>query len=437
MKGDFSRNSLDPSKSYTRVMMQQGRVQLDSDWNEQASILLSATRSLTHDLLGRGAGPRDRCGFQIVAKRNAAAVASNVSQELKDYLGDHQQALDNGDLVLLPGRYYVEGIPVELSKPMLYSEQQGYPFDAETKIEKIKGLNPYTAYLEVWEDFVAPDQDDGIVEPALGGADSCGRAKIFWQVRVLGAPNTPASFDDLKPIGNGKLSAWTDASGGADTPCIIAPSAQYRGVENQLYRVEIHSGGGDAGVTFKWSRDNGSLVFPVRKIGGQSAELAHLGRDAWTTLTEDNWVEYIDDALIARDGAGLLAKVTAVDRDEHTVKLDWANGVPESADPDLHPLLRRWDHQGVASDGAIPVTAGDEVELEDGLIIRFEANGEFRAGNYWLIPARVPLAGIIWPRKGNLPVAKVADGPIRAYAPLARRTGNNLNDQRRLFDPLP
>ena len=40
MKGDFTRNTFDPDKHFLRVLMQQGRVQLDSDWNEQAAILL-------------------------------------------------------------------------------------------------------------------------------------------------------------------------------------------------------------------------------------------------------------------------------------------------------------------------------------------------------------------------------------------------------------
>ena len=38
MKGDFSRDTFDPAKQFTRVLMQQGRVQLDADWNEQIAI---------------------------------------------------------------------------------------------------------------------------------------------------------------------------------------------------------------------------------------------------------------------------------------------------------------------------------------------------------------------------------------------------------------
>ncbi len=33
MKADFSRNTFDPGKHYSRVLEQQGRVQVDADFN--------------------------------------------------------------------------------------------------------------------------------------------------------------------------------------------------------------------------------------------------------------------------------------------------------------------------------------------------------------------------------------------------------------------
>ena len=38
MKGDFSRQTYKKAKHYSGVLMQQGRVQLDADWNEQQAI---------------------------------------------------------------------------------------------------------------------------------------------------------------------------------------------------------------------------------------------------------------------------------------------------------------------------------------------------------------------------------------------------------------
>ncbi len=38
MKGDFTRFTFNANKHYNRVLKQQGRVDLDADWNEAADI---------------------------------------------------------------------------------------------------------------------------------------------------------------------------------------------------------------------------------------------------------------------------------------------------------------------------------------------------------------------------------------------------------------
>lgn len=70
MKGDFSRVALDASK-FSRVLAQQGRIQLDADWNEQQAIIDYRLRSALSDLFGHGGlfglavVPRARAGFAI------------------------------------------------------------------------------------------------------------------------------------------------------------------------------------------------------------------------------------------------------------------------------------------------------------------------------------------------------------------------------------
>ena len=56
-RGDFSRDTFQPDKHFTQVLMQQGRLLLDADWNEQTSILLHYLRSLMVDLVGPYGGP--------------------------------------------------------------------------------------------------------------------------------------------------------------------------------------------------------------------------------------------------------------------------------------------------------------------------------------------------------------------------------------------
>ena len=62
MKGDFTRDTFDRTKHYSSVLMQQGRVQLDADWNEQARLLLHRLEMLARDLIGWGGGPDPKAG---------------------------------------------------------------------------------------------------------------------------------------------------------------------------------------------------------------------------------------------------------------------------------------------------------------------------------------------------------------------------------------
>lgn len=57
MKADLSRDTFNAHKHFSRVLSQQGRVQLDADANEQASILLHYIRTVVADLVGPHAAP--------------------------------------------------------------------------------------------------------------------------------------------------------------------------------------------------------------------------------------------------------------------------------------------------------------------------------------------------------------------------------------------
>ncbi|HEY8019472.1 MAG TPA: DUF6519 domain-containing protein [Thermoanaerobaculia bacterium] len=67
-QGDFSRFPFDRRKRYSAVRVQQGRVQLDSDWNEQADILAHRIETATADLLGASGAPAGDAGFGVVAE---------------------------------------------------------------------------------------------------------------------------------------------------------------------------------------------------------------------------------------------------------------------------------------------------------------------------------------------------------------------------------
>ena len=232
-------------------------------------------------------------------------------------------------------------------------------------------------------------------------------------------------------------------------PCLTEPEAQYRGAENQLYRVEIHDGNLDkkgeiddsATPTFKFSRENGSVIFPIKSLKPDAVsnttlvELEHLGCDDKLGLSFDDWVEFIDDSVDLHNKAMPLFRVEAIDAIDRKVTLSGATNV--TFDLNKNPFLRRWDQKNankVNADGVINLTMGDWIKLEDGIEVKFsiEDTSRVRRGDYWLIPARHVTGDVEWPKltndNGNImkdaennPIPKALPplGTIHYYAPLA------------------
>jgi hypothetical protein len=275
----------------------------------------------------------------------------------------------------------------------------------------------------------------------------------------------------LHGLSRATLRARARIEGMPEGDCNIQPEAQYRGPENQLYRVEIQRGGiawngtpdGDepggnanTAATFKWSRDNSSIYFPILNLQGDSVKLATLGRDSGRSLQVDDWVEIVADDLVLQGQPGPVRQIKSINPDELTITL--TEGVDLSYDESstLHPVLRRWDQQssdGETADSVLLVRegAGEDLnwfELEDGVQIQFPRNPDnlYRAGDYWLIPARVATGDVIWPKEqqGNKSVAKALPphGIEHHYAPLSIISVDGAkkitleHDCRRIFGPL-
>src|SRR6185437_13708062 len=204
------------------------------------------------------------------------------------------------------------------------------------------------------------------------------------------------------------LTAGLGAPAAAPIPCAVPPASGYRSLENQLYRVEIHKPGGYGGATFKWSRENGSIVAgivaapgqpPTALVTGATLSVTSTGRDSSLGIQTGDWVELIDDVSELLHGHGELLKVAASDATRMTVTLE----APPSRPIDLqqHPKLRRWDQTVGADAGGIPIADGGILDLENGVQVQF-SDGEYAVGDYWLIPARTAttaetIGTIEWP----------------------------------------
>jgi Family of unknown function (DUF6519) len=484
MEGDFSRITFNKSNQYSRVLMQQGRVLDDADLNEQAEILNHALRTLITDLAGSHWGTVD--GDMETDPQNNAIKLTNLSSDsfkIGQLMKKDGTPVPN-DFAINSGHYYVDGLLCVNEQVIAYTGQGGLPSNLENS-------KMYLVYLEAWERPVSYLEDSNIREIALGmdGPDTAERAKVVWQVKTPAPGSIIATrldgeldkftgqtgtdrvkliealtkkLQDLaQPANRGYIKARAKAlSSPPKDPCTISPDARYRGTENQLYRVEIHKSGNAGTATFKWSRENGSVVFPILRLEGNAVRLGNLGRDDRLSLTPGDWVEIVNDDYILQISGDLggkvnpLLQIVDVDRMNMLITLNGKPGANLSDDQSKHPLLRRWDQKGgtgkrgeppkLSADGSGTVIIQEAqgsnpdtnwITLEDGIQIQFQPPlattphsdaAMYRTGDYWLIPARTVTGDILWPQQAGegdqsppMPMALPPDGVDHHYALLA------------------
>ncbi|MGH2668322.1 MAG: DUF6519 domain-containing protein, partial [bacterium] len=281
MAGDYTRFTFKPERDHAAVLMQQGRVQLDADWNELVELIDRRFRVETVDIIGRCGVPQETpTGFQI----DPAA---------------------GGGFTIGIGRAYVDGLLVENrgTGPVAYEPVWGEhigtqptPYTDQPYLTPAPALpggpGPHLFYLDVWEREVTAVESSDLREPAVG-VDTATRLQTVWQVRVLADVGPGVTCD----TDWGTVAKWVDAtrpSAGRVTtaavgvstpadPCLIEPIGGYRGVENRLYRVEVHDDGTTQPASFKWSRDNGAVAAVVLSIddpaGAPKVKVERIGRD--------------------------------------------------------------------------------------------------------------------------------------------------------------
>src|SRR2546430_1259331 len=139
MAGDYTRFRYNPLNDSTGILMQQGRVLVDQDWNEQALLQDRRWRTETTDIVGRAVVPIETPnGFEI------KIVGTNIT--------------------IGPGRMYVDGLmaenhgsgPTEFDPvlgemrgtlPTPYDQQPYFPAPPPLPAD----TNPHLIYLDVWE----------------------------------------------------------------------------------------------------------------------------------------------------------------------------------------------------------------------------------------------------------------------------------------------
>lgn len=425
MSGDYSRLTYDPMRDFSAVLAQQGRVSADADANEGVGAALRRAQAESLDTLGWAAVPRETPdGFRIEATGGALTIGR--------------------------GRIYVDGLLAEnhggapLAWDRRLAERWGTaatPYTAQPYFPNPPALpagpGPHLAYLKVWQREVTSIEDPRLIEPALG-VDTTTRLQTAWQVRMLAnvgnAVTCATRLDDIsqfvaaEPAAGGRLSSGTAQVKPDPDPCHVPPASGYKGLENQLYRVEIHRGGtvgGPAGATFKWSRDNATVATRVTHIrtGATQLVVESVGRDEVLGFSDGDWVEVTDDVRELAGQPGEMRRIrigNGVDPATQTITLTQA--LPAGMFPvdaqdrtvaARNTRVHRWDQAGRVLNGAgdllvdldaagaagtIPVTGpATSVLLEHGVVVTFEldpAGGTFRTGDWWCFAARTATGDI-------------------------------------------
>ncbi len=451
MHADLTRRTFDPALGFRSVVMQQGRVLLDAEWNEQAEIAAHHDQARAADIIGPAGGPASPDGGPGPFALVDLATGQPPSGQPWDQLG------------VVPGHYYVDGVLAE-AQPHSSNREGAWQLREQPFLATAGGTpglaepgpsGRYAAWLYVFDHLVTPDDRPELLESALGGPDTANRAQTVWQVRVEAMDGGESCSEavakqmPLRPL----MTAMLEDSVAAANACDIATGGGYQLLENQLYRVEVHDIQNGTG-RFLWSRENGSVVAGLTAMetaaGVTTLIIDRSGRDEQLSIHAGDLIEVTSTDLRLRREPGHLAIVNAV-VNELALQVTWSTGTPPSmADIGRAPIVRRWDG---GPDGAGPFPLGPAPQaLEGGVTVRFSVQaGDAQVGDYWLIPARTvrlaygvkALAGTLeWPRDGaGRPLELPPTGPDYHRAPLgvlenAGGVWRMLDDCRKLFPPL-
>ena len=348
-----------------------------------------------------------------------AAGASSPSMSLAEaaYRKRHRTVLKlhsaSQNLLVGPGRIYVDGLLAENhgadrqfnavleenygTSPIQVTEQP-YRIDDLVVPQAIRVL----VYLDVWRREVTFLQEPRLIEPAVN-VDTTTRAQTVWQIKILEdldsrvSCQTPLAEIPAWPPENlpsaARLTTHTVAvTNGPDDPCLVPPGGGYRGLENHLYRVEVHDIAANGALRVKWSRENAHIATNVLEIldGRTTIRVESLGRDDVLRFENGNWVEITSDKREFEGRAGDMRKVTVNETD---LILSFDDPLDNDLEAAHHLRAIRWDQFGsvLTGEGLIELTAAEpSFVLENG--IQAELNvlpgGSANIGDYWCFAAR-------------------------------------------------
>jgi hypothetical protein len=455
---DLSRLAFDPEKRYAGVRMQQGRVNLDDDFNEGARIEDDDDqRALVH-IIGPSGSPDG--GFLVA---NPHAVGPSL------------------DFDIGAGTIYLGGLRVWNPQTTSFITQPDWLLQPAS-VRALPGDGRIDlVYLDVWKQSATAVEDAELFEAALAGPDTSARIRTMWRVRLapgvsgddcpsawaaLVASWAAAGLGDVSPqtaerVVDATLSVGLEPGGTPGDLCAPAVAGGYLGAENQAIRVELVDS-----THLTWGFDNASPLYRV-KIGTDrtTIEIDTEPKDQAHWPMANQIVEILPWSAVLPNNeklaelSGHLSRVQgSYDPELHTITLqtpvpsgfgeEWTSRSDAAAlaptTADRHYYLRPWNRgDDTTSAPAIAFTPNAALTLgSTGLTVTLGGT-EFVRGDFWVIAARpeTPAELVPWSLKNGRP-----PHGVRRYAtPLALVRWHNtgaglswdlLHDCRHTFPPL-
>ena len=409
MHGDYTRSAYRPEQRYSSVRMQQGRVWLDGDWNEQVELDDHRRRTLVGDVVGCCGAPAGEAGFAVrvapvlgggppdllfssgrvwargmlcallaepkvavtataaTVLRAGAPVVAGRSLEKDQWVEVGPDAPDDAEPPVIARIATVtvtdEHVEVTLDRAhplgadevgrmrrlISYRTQPDLP--ASALVEPNTGTR-YVAYLEVWERHLTTLEEPDLREVALGGPDTTTRTRVVGQVKLhaLSADATVPRCLQLGPCWSPPAEGPVGRLAARAEPDTAAPTPcavpEEAGFRGLGNQSYLVQVRG-SGTSFVFSRDHGSVTHAVAAVGTDGrVVLVTPPLDRYRTPRANDWMELVDDESTLSGTPGSLVQVD--DLGDDGASFTTVPPLPVLSADDArrrHTFLRRWDQR--------------------------------------------------------------------------------------------
>jgi hypothetical protein len=462
MASDISRTS--DEQRYQGVVMQQGRVILDRDFNALRQTIDRRIEADALDFVGPCGTPDN--GFEI------GPVAASPPLWIPP-APLSPPASNADDFSISPGTMYVGGqravfpseVPGQVAVDYSYFDQPDWISpDLPSAFPTCEFI-----YLHLLEHEVSAVEDPELKDVALGGPDTTQRLRLVKRVKRLAVPSCECAaaraqavsqwqqkglaFDPqtMRLIPQATMQVSYSQPTTQTSPCDPVAQGGYLGADNQLIRVQI-TDGGVPGATpqLLWGCDNASSLYRAKvsnQLSTQTSTAIVLGQspvDAFHIPQQGQVVEVLRCALIigseldetdpqqpativrcVAEARGITCTLTApYQPDTRTLSLNQV--LPPEYLNDANPLfVRIWQTQiPFTPDGSTPYPLTYANGNSTGVLVTIgvpsTASPQLQSppiGAYWMIAVRPKTPQAVYPER-FLVSPQPPDGPRQWVCPL-------------------